>query len=90
MAKYELDDVIPNCWSITFIHVFGASVHYTCLGDDEHEITFRQLLQAAGFDFNLPTPTFIIVEQPMGGIVYQIGNYTDNIIYEHGKTNGYA
>ena len=90
MAKYNLDDLIPNYNDMSFIHVFGFDIHYTTIGDIEKPKTFREILIDAKFDFETPTPTFIIVEHPLGGEIYQIGNYTDEFIYEHGNTKGYA
>lgn len=80
---YNLDDLIPHYGNMSFIHVFGPDCHFSCIGDIEEEPkTFRQILTMAKFDFELPTPTFIIVEHPLGGEIYQIGNYTDNKIME--------
>ena len=77
-----------------FVNVFSAYNGVCCsfLGRNNKRYTFREILTKADYDFECPSPTFIIIESPMGGKVYQIGNYAgedENYVFEHGTTMGY-
>ena len=86
--RYKLTDMIPNVDDMTLIQVCGYECKYYGLATEN--ITFEEVLKKAGFNFEIQMPTYIIVEHPLCGEIYQIGNAGDNDIWEHGNTKGYA
>ena len=94
MAKIGLDE---KFWvnDMQIISVFSSWGGICCsfVGRNNKRYTFREILTKAKYDFENPTPTFIIIESPLGGTIYQIGNAggdEDNYVWEHGNTKGYA
>lgn len=89
--KYNFTDNIPNFNDMVMVFVYGPNCNYVCMGDAEGETkTFEQVLKEANYDFETPTPTYIIVEAPLRGKIYLVGNYSDDKVYEHGNTHGYC
>lgn len=91
--KIKLDETQRNLGA-RIISVFSSysKICFRKIIDDD--FTFKEILTEAEYDFNDPHPTFIIIEGPLHGKVYIIGNGSnadeDNYIWEHGYTNGYA
>ena len=53
-------------------------------------LSFKELLERAGYDFEDYSPAFILIEKALGGVIFSFGNYDRAFVYEHGKTQGYA
>lgn len=47
----------------------------------------REMCETEGYEEGIIT---VIVDSPLQGVVYEYGNYDDNMWYIHGTTQGYA
>lgn len=47
----------------------------------------REMCETEGYEEGIIT---VIVENPLEGVVYQYGNYANDMWYIHGTTQGYA
>lgn len=88
MDKYGLNDKVC-CDEECIVYVCGEDISLKVVAPKE-PITWEELITKARFNFIVPKPIYIIIERPMYGTIFQFGNYDNEYIYEHGKTNGYA
>lgn len=92
MRKIDLDSVIP--YESKIINVFGEHqplwYEKIVTGEYDEDITFREVLTQAGFNFKHRGTAYIIVQSLMDGKVYQIGNYEKNELWEIGNLEGCA
>lgn len=90
--KYELKDKIPFYLDQAIISVVGQNAYLYVFGMDcDSEITWRELIEQSIINRRVPRGSLrIIVEEALGGVVYEFGNHDRRYIYECGKTYGYA
>ena len=89
--RFRLDRLIPHFNDMAIIHVYSDECHLKYIPHfTDKPMSFKEILEKAHYDLQNRCPCFIIVETPMSGTIYQIGNYTDKYVYVHGETKGYA
>ena len=72
--EYDGEDAEP------MTECFGGYLTLEDIGDQ-----IRMMLKSAHVGV-----IYVWVEHPLDGVIYQYGNYSDDIWRKHGKTNGYA
>lgn len=88
--EYKLKDKVP-CTNNDIVYVMGVN-NYLYLVAPSQDMTWKELLEKSIMNFKKRKydSCIIIIENPLSGKVYQFGNYDRRLIYEHGRTNGYA
>lgn len=89
-TEYEIKEKVPTTTN-SIIYVVGKNYYFMEYGLNI-DITWQELIEKAVINNKLrhQGSCLIIIEEPLGGKVYQFGNYDRKYVYEHGNSKGYA
>lgn len=86
---YDLCEKVPTTDN-SIVYVVGMNYHFVSYGV-HLDLTWKELLEKSIINRKEKHGScLLVVIEPLNGHVFQFGNYDRDVVYDFGKTKGYA